>query len=59
MTDGYLELKLSWELYRRGPESLAEHRKLIEGPDSPVPDSLVRLSVGLENVNDLIAVLHA
>jgi len=38
-----------------GPESLAEHRKLIEGPDSPVPDSLVRLSIGLENVNDLIA----
>ena len=38
-----------------GPESLAEHRKLIEGPDSPVPDNLVRLSIGLENVNDLIA----
>jgi len=38
-----------------GPESLAEHRKLIEGPESPVPDNLVRLSIGLENVNDLIA----
>jgi cystathionine gamma-synthase len=38
-----------------GPESLCEHRKLIEGPDSPVPDNLVRLSIGLENVNDLIA----
>ncbi|MBL8789244.1 MAG: PLP-dependent transferase [Rhizobiales bacterium] len=38
-----------------GPESLAEHRKLIEGPDSPVPDNLVRFSIGLENVNDLIS----
>ena len=38
-----------------GPESLAEHRKLIEGPDSPVPDNLVRFSIGLENVNDLVA----
>ncbi|MFT3671090.1 trans-sulfuration enzyme family protein [Aestuariivirga sp.] len=38
-----------------GPESLAEHRKLIEGPDSPVPDNLVRFSIGIENVNDLIA----
>jgi cystathionine gamma-synthase len=37
-----------------GCESLAEHRKTIEGPSSPVPDNLVRLSIGLENVNDLI-----
>ncbi|MFO1403898.1 MAG: nitrogen fixation protein NifM [Azonexus sp.] len=27
MTDGYLELKLSWELYRRGPETLAAEEK--------------------------------
>ncbi len=38
-----------------GCESLAEHRKTVEGPSSPVPDSLVRLSIGIENVNDLIA----
>jgi len=37
-----------------GVESLVEHRALIEGPDSPVPDDLLRLSIGLENVTDLI-----
>jgi cystathionine gamma-synthase len=38
-----------------GCESLAEHRKTVEGPTSPVPDNLVRFSIGIENVNDLIA----
>lgn len=38
-----------------GCESLAEHRKTVEGPASPVPDNLVRLSIGIENVNDLVA----
>ena len=38
-----------------GVESLAEHRKTVEGPSSPVPDNLVRLSIGIENVNDLVA----
>ncbi len=38
-----------------GVESLAEHRKSVEGPTSPVPDNLVRLSVGIEHVDDLIA----
>lgn len=38
-----------------GVESLVEHRKSIEGEDSPTPDNLLRISVGLENVNDLIA----
>lgn len=38
-----------------GIESLAEHRKSVEGPTSPVADNLVRLSIGIENVNDLIA----
>lgn len=37
-----------------GTESLLEHRKTAEGPDSPTPDNLIRLSVGLEDVNDLI-----
>ena len=38
-----------------GVESLAEHRKTVEGPTSPVPDNLVRISVGIEHVDDLIA----
>ncbi len=38
-----------------GVESLVEHRKSIEGPNSPTPDNLLRISVGLENVDDLIA----
>jgi cystathionine gamma-synthase len=37
-----------------GVESLAEHRKTVEGPTSPTPDNLVRFSIGIENVNDLI-----
>jgi cystathionine gamma-synthase len=37
-----------------GVESLAEHRKTVEGPTSALPDSLVRLSIGIENVNDLV-----
>jgi cystathionine gamma-synthase len=36
-----------------GIESLIEHRASIEGPGSPVPDDLLRLSVGLEAVDDL------
>jgi cystathionine gamma-synthase len=36
-----------------GVESLAEHRKSIEGPDSKTPGNLVRLSIGLEHVDDL------
>ena len=38
-----------------GCESLAEHRKTVEGPASPVPDNLIRFSIGLEAVDDLIA----
>jgi len=41
-----------------GVESLAEHRKTVEGPTSNLPDNLVRLSVGIENVDDLIADLE-
>jgi cystathionine gamma-synthase len=41
-----------------GVESLAEHRKVIEGPDSPIPDNLVRISVGIEAAEDLIADLE-
>lgn len=38
-----------------GTESLLEHRKSVEGPDSPTPDNLIRLSIGLEDPADLIA----
>jgi len=37
-----------------GVESLIEHRKAVEGPHSVVPDNLVRLSVGIEQVDDLL-----
>ncbi|MGE4250345.1 MAG: PLP-dependent aspartate aminotransferase family protein [Parvibaculaceae bacterium] len=41
-----------------GVESLAEHRKTVEGPASPVPDNLIRLSIGIEHADDLIADLE-
>jgi len=37
-----------------GTESLIEHRASIEGAASPVPTDLLRLSVGLEDRQDLI-----
>lgn len=37
-----------------GVESLVEHRKSVEGPDSLTPENLLRLSVGLEAPQDLI-----
>ena len=36
-------------------ESLAEHRASVEGPDTFCPADLVRLSIGIEHVDDLIA----
>jgi len=36
-----------------GVESLIEHRASIEGPASPCPPDLLRLSVGLEDPDDL------
>jgi cystathionine gamma-synthase len=41
-----------------GVESLIEHRKAVEGPHSIVPDTLLRLSVGIEDPADLIADLE-
>jgi cystathionine gamma-synthase len=41
-----------------GVESLIEHRYSIEGPDSPIPENLVRLSIGAERLDDLIADLE-
>ena len=37
-----------------GVESLIEHRASVEGPGTRVPENLLRLSVGLENPDDLI-----
>ena len=37
-----------------GTESLIEHRASIEGAGSPVPTDLLRLSVGIEDCQDLI-----
>lgn len=39
-------------------ESLIEHRASIEGPESGTPDDLLRVSVGLENADDLISDLE-
>ena len=41
-----------------GVESLIEHRSSIEGPGSPCPPDLLRLSVGLESADDLIGDLE-
>jgi len=40
-----------------GVESLAEHRQTIE-PDTGIPETLIRLSVGIEDAKDLIADLE-
>ncbi len=37
-----------------GVESLIEHRASIEGPGTTTPENLLRLSIGLENADDLI-----
>jgi len=42
-----------------GVESLIEHRAVTEGPSSPVPGDLLRLSVGIEAAGDLIADLDS
>jgi cystathionine gamma-synthase len=38
-----------------GTESLLEHRASIEGPGSTTPPNLLRVSIGLEHPDDLIA----
>ncbi len=38
-----------------GVESLIEHRRSIEGPQSRTPANLLRVSVGIEHVDDLVA----
>ncbi|POF29154.1 trans-sulfuration enzyme family protein [Roseibium marinum] len=38
-----------------GTESLVEHRFTIEGEGSGIPENLLRISVGIEHIDDLIA----
>jgi cystathionine gamma-synthase len=42
-----------------GVESLVEHRASVEGEGTPVPDDLLRLSVGIEDPDDLVDDLRA
>ena len=37
-----------------GTESLVEHRASVEGPTTRAPENLLRVSVGLEHVDDLV-----
>ena len=41
-----------------GVESLVEHRASIEGPDTKTPQNLLRVSAGLEHIDDLVADLE-
>ena len=41
-----------------GVESLVEHRATVEGESSPIPRDWLRLSIGIESVDDLIADLE-
>ncbi|MDP2068170.1 MAG: PLP-dependent transferase [Lutibacter sp.] len=38
-----------------GVESLVEHRKSVEGKNSATSNNLLRISVGIEHIDDLIA----
>lgn len=42
-----------------GVESLIEHRYSVEGPDTKTPKNLLRVSVGLEHIDDLMNDLKA
>jgi cystathionine gamma-synthase len=41
-----------------GAHSLIEHRASVEGPDTRTPQNLLRVSIGLEHADDLIADLN-
>ena len=58
--DAALGVASRLRLFRRatsfgGAESLVEHRATVEGPGSPTPPDLLRLAIGLEAADDLIA----
>jgi cystathionine gamma-synthase len=55
-----LEVAARLKLFTRatslgGPESLIEHRASVEGAETRAPEGLLRVSVGLEHPDDLIA----
>lgn len=57
--DRAIEVAAKVKLFTRatslgGIESLIEHRASIEGRETPTPNNLLRMSVGLEHANDLI-----
>jgi cystathionine gamma-synthase len=61
--EGALHTLSRLQLWKRatslgGTESLVEHRASIEGPTSPTPPDLLRLSTGLEDAGDLVADLE-
>ena len=58
-----LEVCSKLETFKRatslgGVESLVEHRHSIEGDATGVPENLIRLSVGIEHIDDLIGDLN-
>ena len=57
--DAAMKVSTSTKIFIRatslgGVESLIEHRASIEGPGTTSPEGLLRLSIGLENADDLI-----
>ncbi len=61
--EGAVRVQAGTKIFKRatsfgGTDSLIEHRASYEPPDSPVPQDLLRLSIGLESVSDLIADLE-
>jgi cystathionine gamma-synthase len=57
--DAAMKVTTSTKVFTRatslgGVESLIEHRASIEGPGTTSPEGLIRLSIGLENADDLV-----
>lgn len=58
--DKALKVAGALDLFQRatslgGTESLVEHRFTIEGEGSGIPENLLRLSIGIEHVDDLLS----
>lgn len=61
--EGAIRVQAGAKIFKRATsfgatESFIEHRASYEPPGSPVPDDLLRISVGIESVADLIADLE-
>lgn len=62
--DEALRVQAAVRVFRRatslgGTESLIEHRASVEAPPSRAPENLLRVSIGLEHAEDLVADLAA